>query len=233
VPSPRIAPASSPRHGVEKSQDEERVPARRRLDGGAELGVGLGGEQTPGECGDRRGRQRPRTDGGRGGIARELGEQLGVPALLRRPHPDENEEREALEPMRQVAEPAKRRVVGPVEVVDDENGGPLVGDVRGEPVEAVKHGKGRLGVATGGLDEAGGVEERLGQCGGPLQKLGALRLRGRREQRLEELAHDAEGEVALELAAASREDAHPVSDPLARLHEQPRLADAGRTLDHR
>ena len=47
---------------------------------------------------------------------------------------------------------------------------------------------------------------------------------------LEELAHDAEREPLLQLAAAGRERAQ--TGVAAGLREQPRLADPRRTLDH-
>lgn len=53
------------------------------------------------------------------------------------------------------------------------------------------------------------------------------------QQRLEQLADDAEAELALELSATGREDDHPqVSRPRARLCEQPRLPDPRHALDH-
>ena len=49
------------------------------------------------------------------------------------------------------------------------------------------------------------AQNRRGETGGARQQLGAVRLVGRHQARLEELAHDAEWEVGLELAAACRE----------------------------
>src|SRR5207249_464832 len=47
-----------------------------------------------------------------------------------------------------------------------------------------------------------------------------------------ELAHDPEGEVALELAAARGQHTQARACASACLCEQPRLADSGRSLDH-
>src|SRR5581483_4302308 len=54
-----------------------------------------------------------------------------------------------------------------------------------------------------------------------------------REQGLEQLPHDAEGEVALVLAAPGREHAHAPARPPPRLLEEAGLPDPGGALDHR
>ena len=90
---------------------------------------------------------------------------------------------------------------------------------------------GRRGL-RGLIRTCGAREERQREGGGSREQL-----RGRRclwwwGERLEELADDPEGELALQLEAARTEDG--VTGRLAvradRL-EQPRLADPGRTLD--
>src|SRR5581483_227442 len=54
-----------------------------------------------------------------------------------------------------------------------------------------------------------------------------------REQGLEQLPHDAEGAVALVLAAPGREHAHAPARPPPRLLEEAGLPDPGGALDHR
>src|SRR5262249_33604981 len=71
------------------------------------------------------------------------------------------------------------------------------------------------------------LEDRPGQGTGAAQQRLAL-ARGA----LEQLAHDAERDLALELPAARGEYAHTVRRR-SRGAEQPRLADAGRPVDHR
>ena len=79
--------------------------------------------------------------------------------------------------------------------------GRRAGGVGREPVEAVQHRERRL-AGRGRLGEPRLAEERRREAGRAGEQLRAL-LRGRgREQRLEELADDPEGELALELAAA-------------------------------
>ena len=92
---------------------------------------------------------------------------------------------------------------------------------------------GRRGGRLALLQRPGQPEHAGGEPRGPLQQVGALGGARLVEQRLEELAHHAEGEVALELRAARAQEARrPVlaGDPGGR--EDGRLADARRPLDH-
>ena len=96
--------------GIDERQGEQRVAARGRLDGRAEVDVGFFvGKAAAHERRDRGGRQRARADLGRGRIGEELRQQLRVPTLLRRPGRDRHVQRKAFEPAREVAEPAQRR----------------------------------------------------------------------------------------------------------------------------
>jgi hypothetical protein len=76
----------------------------------------------------------------------------------------------------------------------------------GRPLE---HARGRGG---------GAAEEQVAALG--IERLG-----------LEELPDGAEGEVALELAAARAQAGHALGGPLAGLPQQPALPDAGRPFD--
>jgi hypothetical protein len=96
-----------------------------------------------------------------------------------------------------------------VQVVDREQRRLLEGHVCREPVEPVDDREGAFCgrvLRTGRLRAA---EERLYERGRSREQLRAEIRRGRREQRLEQLPDDAVGELALELAAAGREPAHP------------------------
>ncbi len=217
---------------VEEREHEERVAARGRLDGGAELGVRLVLEPLPRERGDRRDRQRLRPDRRRRGVGQQLGQEPGIASLLGRPRRDRDEKRQPLEPAGEVAEPAERGAVGPVEVVDREHRRLLVRDVRREPVEAVQRRERRVDLVARPLDEARRLEQRRRERRRAREELLAPRGRRGRDQRLEELPHDAEREVALELAAPRGEDAHPAGGRSADGGEEPRLADPGGALDH-
>jgi hypothetical protein len=65
-----------------------------------------------------------------------------------------------------------------------------------------------------------------------VQQLAPLQLGSIREQRLEQLMHDAEGKVTLQLSTTCTENAHSaICGNLARSREQRRLAYPCRTLD--
>jgi hypothetical protein len=140
-------------------------------------------------------------------VGEELGQELGVATLFRRPHRDGDLERQALEPPREVAEPAQRRGVRPVQIVDREDGRAVVRDVRREPVEAVEHRERGVGVLPAG--DACRIEERLRERRGAREELCPELRRGRRDERL------------------------AVPGAGLRLADQARLPDAGRPLDQR
>ena len=132
-------------------------------------------EAPPHERRDRLGRQRARA-GSRvvAGSASSSSSSSGLAALLGRPRRHRDEQRQPVEPPREVAEPAQRRRVGPVQVVDREHRRLLEGEVGGEPVEAVHHRERRVALELGARDEVRRVEERLGERGRAGEELGAL-----------------------------------------------------------
>ena len=77
-----------------------------------------------------------------------------------------------------------------------------------------------------------GIEERLCQRRRSGEELGTPLSRRGREQRLEELPHDAEGEVPFELAAAGGDHSDSLACANTRLGEESRLADPRGALDH-
>ena len=111
-----------------------------------------------------------------------------------------------------------------MEVVDREQERSARGEVRRQPVEAVQRRQRRVGPGLG--VELLRVEEWLGQRRRAGERVGPLLLGQRREQRLEELAHDAERERTLELRASRTEHSHPgLVAPRLRLGHQRGLAD--------
>ena len=94
----------------------------------------------------------------------------------------------------------------------------------------MQHGEGH--VARGGAGQLVVAEEPVGQARGARHHLVALLRPERGEVRLEELAHDAVGELLLEIGAAGYE--HLEADlgrERPRLGYQSRLAHPGATLD--
>ena len=134
-----------------------------------------------------------------------------------------------VEARRQVGEPARRRLVRPLRVVDGQQEGNRVGEVHRQPVESVQDGE-------------AGVLLRAARIVASEQR--DDRPRRTREERVpfvrgrvgaatfEELARDAEGEVAFEIGSAGAQ--HHASLPpreCAGGVEQRGLADAGAGFD--
>jgi hypothetical protein len=115
-----------------------------------------------------------------------------------------------------------------VEVIHRKEQRPLGGEVEGEPVEPVQGGEGALARAVTCIG-LGAAEHGARAVGRPVE--GAVVAVGSGHRALEELAHDPEGEIALELAAPCGEHAHGALGRPAQAREQPALADAGRSLD--
>ena len=114
--------------------------------------------------------------------------------------------------------------------------GPRRGEVRTEPVEPVKDCERRVVRRRVEAVRAGCArkpEDAGGDARARLEQLGALD-RGRvGEQRLEELTHDPEGEVAFQLGSARPQHEHPfVGRRRPHRGQQRGLADAGGTFDH-
>ena len=80
---------------------------------------------------------------------------------------------------------------------------------------------------------AGEPQQLGGHPGGALEHIGSLAARALRQRHLEQLAHDAERELALELAPRAPQQPHPAAParPPAR-PEHRGLTDPGGTLDH-
>jgi hypothetical protein len=218
---------------VEQLLEEERIPAARDVHGAQELrrGLGLDGRAQnlcDTVCGQAR---RPHDDGGRVGL--ELRDERRVGARLARSNRRGDDDRKPVEPPREVRQEAQRRSVAPLEVVDDEERGRPLGDVRGQPVEAVKRRERRILVGEPGAD-LGQVEERRREMCRPRQQATAFLVSARGEVRLEQLTNDAVREVRFQLAAARAQDLEPERlGALTRAGEQTRLPDPGRPLEEK
>ena len=141
---------------------------------------------------------------------------------------DDEQQRQAAHPPGDVRERAHRRRVGPLDVVDEHDERAAQREVRGQPVERVEHRERRVGHRRPGRD----VDERGGEAGRAAQQLRALLLARLGQARLEELADDAERELALELAAARLEHRHLAGAREGRgRRDQPGLADARLALE--
>jgi len=120
-----------------------------------------------------------------------------------RPHSDRD--REILEPAREDVEEAKTRGVCPVRIVYDEKQGLLLTQVHREPEQTVQLGVRDVGGAHG-IRRA--LKHPFCQTARPREEpLGALR-RGRAELSFEKLAHDPEGEIALQRSGRGVGDFH-------------------------
>ena len=173
--------------------------------------------------------QRRRPDDGGERISHDLGQKRGILTRLALPDARDDHELELFDPRHQVGEPAQRRQVAPVQVVDHEQEGLLGGDVHGQPVEPVKHPERNLRRRAGELTR---LEQRARKLRGAREGICAFPLRELDHERLEQLSHDAERERAFELGAACAERLEPRGlAPPPRLGEQRRLADSGRSLD--
>jgi hypothetical protein len=208
---------------------EQRIAARFRVAGSAEVFIGIGREALAQKCGGRLNTQRrgPDHDGHR--VGDDLGERPVLAGLLRLQASD-HRNRQPLDPRQQVSEPAQRRQIGPVQVIEHEQERPARGEVRGQPVETVQCRERRVAARIDGDPRR--LEERRRECGGACKQLGPLLSRERDKQRFEQLPHHPIGERALELGAARTQHLQTgLLTEALRLRQQRRLADSRRPLD--
>jgi hypothetical protein len=208
--------------GRHQLAEQERVAARGLVAGGAEGGFGAASEPLAHEIAHALLRQRAGPQPLGGGVSDELSQQGGVGSRLAGAQGHGEQDRRALEAPGEVGEEAQRRAVAPVDVVDGQEQGPARGQVQGDPVEAVQSGERPVSP----LPRVGLPEHRAGAPRGALEDRLVLRRGG-----LEELAHHAEGEVALQIAAPGGQHAQRAFGRAAQPGEQPALADSGRALD--
>jgi hypothetical protein len=219
--------------GDEQLADEERVPARRGEARLRERAIRIRPQPRADQPVDACRGERRRPQELRGGTCRELVEQLPLGARLVRPRGDDEEHRQVGEAVDDVGEEAQRGRVAPVGVVDAQRQRPLAGQIDGQPEEPVERRTRGLAAWSERL-RVEHVEGRSGQLRRPGEGLRAVLRRRARDQGLEELAHQSEGELALELARTRSRHGEAVAvreDP--RLLEHRALADPRRPLDER
>ena len=128
----------------------------------------------------------------------------------------------------EVGQEAQARLVGPLQVVDDEQQRPLGRQVRHEPVQPVQRREPRVG-----RRRARSTAVAAGGGRAPVRRAPPRRSSCAARRAFEQLADDAEAELAFQLGCR---DAHrTVMPPRARRpawREQRGLADAGRPFDH-
>ena len=222
------------RHAVgvqrgEQLAQQQRVAAGGAVAGGAEQVVRLLAQAGPDQRRDRRGAQRARADDRRARTAGDLPEQGGVGARIGRALRGGDEDRLALQAAGEVGQPAQRRPIGPLNVVDEQHQRPVDREVERQPEQAVQRGERALGLG-GGIRAGRRLEHGPGGGRGSGQR--RLALLGPPQRELEELSHDAEGELALELGAAGGQHERPAGGDVAtHLGQQPGLADPRRAVD--
>jgi hypothetical protein len=153
----------------EQLAEEQRVAAGDLRAGGAEALVRVVAQPGPDHLGDRRSAQRPRPHRTGSRVVADLGDQgrigAGVGAPKRRAH----ERGHVLEAAYEVGGEAERGAVAPLEVIDREHERAIRGDVRGEPIKAVKSGEGgiRADAVRAQLDRLEDRSRRLGRTRKP------------------------------------------------------------------
>ena len=211
----------------EQGAEQERVAAGDGMTRVGEPGAGRG-QALAHERFRRRGPERPGAHGRVGRAGQELGQQVGRGGGLTRADRADHADPQLAEGARQQRQPAQRRRVGPVDVVDDERGRAALAEVAGQPDEPARGGVHRVTRQHRLLRP--GAEGALGQPRGADRELVPARAG---PERLEELAGHPPGGVLFEGAAAGPEHRHAVhSSRPAHGREQRGLADAGRALDH-
>ena len=118
-----------------------------------------------------------------------------------------------------------------MQVVDDQQRRLAESEIGSDPVEAVQHRERRLGPLSQPVCRSRG-EQRRTELGGTCQQLGAKIRRRRGERPLEQLPHDPERELALELSSSRGQHLElPRVGKLPRCAQEPCLADPGGPLD--
>jgi hypothetical protein len=217
--------------GADELAEQQRVPATLGVAGGDQRVAGPVAQLLRDDLRARALAQRRRVQDGGERVRREVREQVRMRRRLERARGGDDERRDLAQARQRIREPAQRRAVAPVQVVEEQHERAPAGQVGGEPVKPVERRERRVRPA-GRRGEVRGVEHGAGRGGRPGEELVAGVGAGGRDERLEELADDAVGELALELQPARGEYLVTGRDRAgARGLEQARLADAPRALD--
>ena len=135
---------------VDELGEQQGIAAAGRVNRAQEVGRGLGHERGSEKLGDALEAQRLGTHDGRQRLGLELGENGLVGHGLPRANRGGDDDGQAVESPCEVGDEAQRRQVRPVEVVDSHERRPALGDVDGQPVEAVQGRRHRI-VMPGGV----------------------------------------------------------------------------------
>jgi hypothetical protein len=211
----------------QEGAEQERVASGDGVAGACERSVGVRQplpHQRLGGCRAKRVRAHRRL-GSRG---QQLGEQLGLTRELAAPYRTQHSDGELVDPARELGQPAQRRRVGPVDVVDHQQRRPALGQIADQPGQPVgcgmhgvtrRHGLGRIW-----------IQRSLRQTGGADRQLSPARALARRP---EQLPRDAPGGILLKWPAARPQDGHLSYLGCARGGPQEaRLADPRGPFDH-
>ena len=192
---------------------EERVALGGGHAGVHETLVGLLARLRGEQRAEGRRSERGRTHESRARLPEQLLEQLLVPLVLTRPAGNRERHRKVLDAAGEVGEEGERRRIGPLRVVDEHEQRRAFGEGGAQPVQAMQHRERALVLLPAPRE----LEDRGAQGGGPVHQLVAA---GTGHARLEELPHDAERELALELGAARAQHAHAALAGLAAGRDQ-------------
>jgi hypothetical protein len=186
---------------VDELVHQERIPGAGCVHGLRELGRRVALQFRPKESGHRveaeRGWAHERNDG----LRLERAQDRRFDAGLSCPNADHHDNRKPFEPASEVRDKTLRGRIAPMEVVDREQGGSEFDDVRSEPEEPVERGMGSVLPAGQCCADRANVEERRREPCGAGQEPDAFVLAACGQSRLEQLTHDAIGEILFELAA--------------------------------
>ena len=176
-------------------------------------------------------RQRRGAHGPAGDVRRDLREQVVGRAGLAEAARGDDRDRHLVEALQEVQHEPHRRAIGPVHVVDRDQHGTRLGQVREDPEQAVHDGiEAALGLVAG--PARGALEQRPGERRRARQQAVVDLVVDAGQQRLEELQRDAELKIALGLRRAGAHHRHAVVARAGdRLLQQRRLAGPGVTLD--
>ena len=206
--------------------EEERIAAGGLVTGPHEERLGVGQNGVPEDAGDRVEAERLRAQDGRGGVGAQLVEQRVRLGRMARGDGQDHRDGQLLDPLGEVDEEAHGRRIAPVGIVDAQHQRALFGEVGAQPVETVE--RGREALRSRGAFQ----HERGGKPGRPCEEALPLGVVKAADGLLEELQRPAEGEVALQVAAACAEHPGAVARREGRrLAEEPRLPEPLGRLD--
>jgi hypothetical protein len=219
---------------VLQSRDElaqqEGIAARRGVARPAELVVRVGREERADELRGRRRCEWREEHNVSAGVAGEARDEVAVGPGLRGSVGHEQQDRQLTETAGKVVQEAQRRGVGPVCVVDGQQQRSALGQIRRQPVEPMRRGKGAL---RRRCRDARRTQHPRGQPGGPVEQRRPNLGRCPAQRRLEQLSHDAVGEIALEIISPRAQRLHPgVERESPHRTEERGLADAGWPFEH-